>query len=277
MMVRHGLALGSLIASAAITFVEGAPAASAQPAVPRSIALDYTLTILAIPFGHLIYSGSFGTERYTAEMHFQTSGLAAVLWKAKIDSAAEGRVSSAALVPGVYTTESLSRRGMRQTVRVEYAGRAVPTMTAVPPYDLSNNPVSNAQKKGAVDPVTGISSIIAGLSTSAGQPCGRTLAVFDGRRRYDVLFTFVRNESGTGPTASTARICEAEYRHIAGIPQDVVAVSKVPAIYARFIDLPTATGRYTVARTIWSSFLWGAVEAKLTDVRIDGRSVTVND
>ena len=265
------------IAAAAIVLIHGGPVSSAEPATPRSIALDYTMTMFAIPFGHLTYSGSFGRDRYTAEMHFQTSGLAAVLWKSKIDSAAQGRVTAAALLPDVYTTQSLSRRGTRQSVHVEYGSRAVPVMTAVPPYDLSNTPVSDAQKKGAVDPVTGISSIIAGLSTSAGQPCGRTLAVFDGRRRYDVVFTFVRNEPGTGTIAATARVCEAEYRHIAGIPQDVVSVSKVPAIYATFVDVLSASGHYTIARTIWSSFLWGAVEAKLTDVRIDGRPVTVNE
>lgn len=266
----------SLIASAAIMFVHGGLAAGAEPAMPRSIALEYTLTLFAIPFGHLTYSGNFGRDRYTAEMHFETSGLAAVLWKAKIDSAADGRVASGVLLPDVYTTESLSRRGARQSVRVEYSGKAVPVMTAIPPYDLSRNPVSDAQKKGAIDPVTGITSIVAGLSTSAGQPCGRTLAVFDGRRRYDVVFTLILNEPGTDITAATGRVCEAEYRHISGIPQDVVSVSRVPAIYANFIDLAAANGHYTIARTIWSSFLWGAVEAKLTAVRIDGRPVTVS-
>jgi hypothetical protein len=265
-----------LVAVAAILLVPDVAPAFAQPAATRSVALDYTLTMFAIPFGHLFYSGRFESDRYAAEMHFQTSGLAAMLWKSRIDSAAQGRATPAALLPDVYTTDSLSRRGTRQSVRVEYAGRTVPVMTAVPPYDLSRNPVSDVQKKGAVDPLTGISFIVAGLSTSAGQPCGKNLAVFDGRRRYDVVFSFLRNEAAAGTNARAARVCQAEYRQISGIPEDVVAVSKVPAIYAKFIDMSGGNGNYTIAQTIWSSFLWGAVAATLTELRVDGRPVAID-
>jgi hypothetical protein len=259
--------LARLVAAAAVLLVQAAPATSAQPA-SKSIALDYTLSMFAIPFGHLAYSGSFGTDHYNGEMHFQTSGVAAMLWKSRIDTAARGRATPAALLPDVYTSESLSRRGTPQSVRVDYAGKGVPVMTAVPPIDLSHNPVADEQKRGAVDPVTGISSIVAGLSTPAEQPCGRTLAVFDGRRRYDVEFTLIKR-------TAAARVCEAEYRHISGIPQDTVAVSSVPAIYAVFVDISDGNSHYTAAQTIWSSFLWGAVQAKLTAVRIDGRPAAV--
>jgi hypothetical protein len=150
-------------------------------------------------------------------------------------------------------------------------------MTAEPAYDFSSYPISDEQKKGAVDPATAITSIVEGLNTSEHEPCGRTLAIFDGRRRYDVVFTFVREEpTAAGGAIVNARVCKAEYRQIAGIKQEVVDVSSVPAIYAEFVDVTDGTRRrHTIARAIWLSFLWGAVNAKLTDLRIQGQPVAL--
>jgi len=53
----------------------------------------------------------------------------------------------------------------------------------------------------------------------------------------------------------------------------VVDVASVPTIYSEFIDLPDGSRHYTVARSIWSSFLWGAVRARLGSVSIDNRPV----
>ncbi|HSC17295.1 MAG TPA: DUF3108 domain-containing protein [Rhizomicrobium sp.] len=268
--------LASLIMAAAVALLQAsAPATPPQQQgrpVER-ISLDYTLRVFAIPFGHMDYAAAFAGSRYTAEMHFRTSGLAAVLWKSKIDASAEGRVGAdGLLLPGVYTTQSLSRHGTQQWVRVVYGGTGGPVMTAVPPYNLSRFRVTEAQKKGAVDPLTAIGAIVGGLNVPDAQPCGRALAVFDGRRRYDIVFSLVRAE---GAGAANARVCRAEYRQIAGIRQEVVDVTNVPAIYAEFVNVPAGTRHYTVARTIWSSFLWGAVSARLTEAQVDGRPIAV--
>lgn len=271
--------LASLMMAAAMGFLQGSAPGQAPPQArpAERISLGYTLRVFAIPFGQMDYAAAFAPARYTAEMHFRTSGLAAVLWKSKIDASAEGRAGAdGLLLPGIYTTQSLSRQSRQQWVRVVYGGKGGAVMTAVPSYDLSRFPVTEAQKKGAVDPLTAIASIVGGLNAPDGEPCGRALAVFDGRRRYDIVFSLVRDE----PVAATERsakprICKAEYRHIAGIRQEVVDVSSVPAIYAEFVDIPAGTRHYTVARRIWSSFLWGAVSAKLTDARLDGRPIAV--
>ncbi|HEX3946008.1 MAG TPA: DUF3108 domain-containing protein [Rhizomicrobium sp.] len=244
-----------------------------QRADANSITLGYTLRIFGISFGSLDYAARLGGRRYDAEIHFQTYGLAAVLWKAKIDTAAEGRVVSDALLPDFYTSRSFSRSGTQRWVRVDYTNGA-PIMKADPPYDLSDYPVSDAQKRNAVDPVTAITSIIAGRNTSDREPCGRPLAIFDGRRRYDIVFTIMHQEpkESSGPHR---RVCKGEYRHLAGLKQEVVDVSNVPAIYAEFVDVPTESHHYTIARAVWSSFMWRAVNARLTEVRIDSRPIAL--
>lgn len=266
--------------AAAIALVQGsspAPPSPHQPVAASSIRLSYTLTILAIPFGHLEYAARFEGARYKAEMHFHTGGLAAVLWKSQIDGIAEGRATPDALLPDFYTTRSLSRSGAHRTVHVDYSGKGPPVVTADPRYDLSLYPVTDAQKQGTVDPVTAISSLIAGLNVSAREPCGKTLAVFDGRRRYDIVFRFVRDDENNGGAGAHPRVCKAEYHHIAGLKQDVVDVSEVPAMYATFADVSAGTRHYTFARTIASAFLWGAVTARLTEVKIDGQPLPLEN
>jgi hypothetical protein len=263
--------------AAAVTLVQGSSPSpqQRQEGTENSIGLSYTLTFLAVPFGHIDYAARFAGSRYTAEMHFRTAGLAAILWKAKIDTVAEGDATSGALLPMTYTSRSLSHGGAVRSVRLEYSEKGPPAITAEPPYDLSRYPVTNAEKQGTVDPVTAISSVVAGFSTSTLKPCGKTLAVFDGRRRYDIVFSFVQQETNSAGAGAYPRLCKAEYRHIAGLSQDVVDVSKVPTIYAIFVDDAAESRSYTFARTIWSSFLWGAVSAKLTEATVDGRSLTL--
>jgi hypothetical protein len=267
----------SVTMAAALALVQGSPAAPApQQLSTHNITLRYALTLLAIPLGHLDYSANFGGSRYVAEMHFRTGGLAAAFWQSRIDTSAEGRATPEALVPDVYTSQSSSRSGTHRSVRVDYSGKGAPTMIADPPYDLSRYPVTDAQKKGTVDPVTAISSIVSGLNTSERQPCGRTLAIFDGRRRYDIAFTLAPGKPEAVLGAGIhPRPCKGEYRHIAGLEQEVVDVSNVPAIYATFVDIPAGARHYTVAQTIWSSFLWGAVNAQLTEIRVDSRPLTI--
>jgi hypothetical protein len=248
---------------------QSAPPPQRQPA--EGVALTYTLRMLAIPFGRLEYAVNFEGDSYRAEMHFRTRGLAAIFWKAQIDSTAEGHTALEGPIPDTYTSRSVSRSGAQRFVRVEHLRAGPPVITISPYYDVSRYPVTDQQKQGAVDPLTAMTSVIVGLNTPASRPCGNTLAVFDGRRRYDIVFTLVREEGGAD--LARRRVCKAEYRHIAGLNQDVVSVSSVPAIYATFSDIPTGTRRYTLAQTISSSFLWGAVTARLTEIKVDGRSL----
>src|SRR5256714_4579927 len=150
----------SLMIAMPLAAVQSAQAADPQRQATQTETLDlrYSLTFLSVPLGSLDYGATFGRTRYNADMHFRTSGLAALLWKSEIDASAEGRTAPQALLPDHYASRSLSRHGTRQSLRVNYATGGAPVMVADPPYDLSRSPVTDAQKQGAIDPVTAISA-----------------------------------------------------------------------------------------------------------------------
>lgn len=247
------------------------PAAAEPWSTPTTIEMRYTLNIFSLPFGEIDYSAQFRPRAYAAKMRLRTSGLAAALWKSEIDTSADGRITPEGMRPISYSSLSQSRSGKQQRVRVNYGGPAGPVMEADPPYDLSQSPVTEAQKKDAADPLTAITSVIAGLSGTDRTPCGRPLAIFDGRRRYDVRFAYVR--SAPAPLGSAGRVCRAEYYPVAGIKQEVVDVSAVPALQVELVDVTENNVRYAIAERVSSSFLFGAVSANLTELKINGRPV----
>jgi hypothetical protein len=153
-------------------------------------------------------------------------------------------------------------------------------MHAEPSYDVSKFPVTDNQKRGAVDPVSGLSTLVAGLQTDDLARCARPLAIFDGRRRYNILFAPLADANAAALTPETQR-CKIRYEHIAGFKQEIVDLSSdPPPIYADLINLaaPDAPrGHYAIARKAWAAFWWGQVSATVTEVKINGRSVSLRD
>ncbi|MFL5238390.1 MAG: DUF3108 domain-containing protein [Rhizomicrobium sp.] len=255
---------------------------AADNAPPPTIEIHYRMAVWTIPFGQLDYTGTFSGGRYSAAMHFRTSGFLGSFWKSAIDNSASGVIAANALLPSTYVSQSVSHNGRRQWLRVDYPRNAAPVMHAEPPYDISKFPVMDNEKRGAVDPVTGLSALVAGLQTDDIARCARPLAIFDGRRRYNIVFAPLADANATGPppTPETQR-CKVRYEHIAGFKQEVVDLSTdPPPIYADLINLaaPDAPrGHYTIARKAWAAFWWGQVSATVTEVKINGRSVPLHE
>jgi hypothetical protein len=96
----------------------------------------------------------------------------------------------------------------------------VPTDVAVVPPGKQKSdtvPLTEAHKKGAVDPM---SAIMALTKADGRPPCDRRAAIFDGKRRYDIVFQPKRTTqlppvSGRGPT-ETGYVCRALYEPVAG-------------------------------------------------------------
>jgi hypothetical protein len=271
---RHIVGIG-LAAAAGVGLAQADDGAPAQ-----TIEIHYRMAVWAIPFGALDYTGTFNRGGYSAAMHFRTSGFLGSFWKSAIDNSASGVITANALIPSAYVSQSVSHSGRRQWLRVEYPRNAAPVMHAEPPYDVSKFPVTDSQKRGAVDPVSGLSTLVAGLQTDDLARCARPLAIFDGRRRYNIVFAPLAEANATPLTPETQR-CKIRYEHVAGLKQEVVDLSTdPPPIYADLINLAAADaphGHYTIARKAWGAFWWGQVSATVTEVKINGRSVPLRD
>lgn len=248
-------------------------APSESSAVPGTIEIAYSLAFWGIPFGETSYDGRFSNGGYSASSHFNTSGIVSIFWQATIDATATGHVTEHAVGPLEY--DSFFRRGSlkKERVKVIFDTRAVTTF-ADPPYDTTKYPVTEAQKREAVDPMSAITLVLAGVKADRANPCGTVAPVFDGRRRYNIEFTYIKDEPVTlGKLYSgSAHLCQVHYRQIAGFkPKILKEGAAFPPIYGDFADIPgqgAPNGHYVVALKVSARLNWGTVSAELTVLHV---------
>jgi hypothetical protein len=239
------------------------------PKAPASLDIAYSLAFWGIPFGETSYSGKFSNGEYAASSHFNTSGIVSIFWQATIDASVTGRISAQSISPIEY--DSFYRRGSskKERVKVSFDTNAVTTL-ADPPYDTTKYPVSESQKREAVDPMSAITLVLAGVKADRANPCGTVAPVFDGRRRYNIEFTYIKDERvDLGKLFSgTAHLCQVHYRQIAGFkPKILKEGAAFPPIYGDFAEFPAAdapNGHYVAALKLWARLNWGTVSAELT-------------
>jgi hypothetical protein len=271
---------GKLLTVRALTALMLAAAARAGPDIapkaPENLDIAYNLAFWGIPFGETNYAGQFSNGGYVASSHFNTSGIISIFWQATIDANATGRITAHSVSPIEY--DSFYRRGSskKERVKITFNTDTIST-SADPPYDTTKYPVSETQKREGVDPMSAITLVLAGVRADRANPCGTVAPVFDGRRRYNIEFTYIKDERvDLGKLFSgTAHRCQVHYRQIAGFkPKILKEGAAFPPIYGDFAEFPAAgapNGHYVAALKLWARLSWGTVSAELTRLRTPER------
>lgn len=264
-----------LVASLACTALVSPVPAALSSAPPRAgmVSVAYSIAFWGIPFGNTSFDGRFSGDGYAASSHFETRGVVSLFWQATIDASTVGRFGAQMLMPRDY--DSYYRRGdsKKERVKVTFDNGAVTTF-ADPPYNTTKFPVSDDQKRGAIDPMSGVTLVLTGLKADRTNPCGTVAPVFDGRRRYDIEFTYLKDEPVTlagGLFKGVAHLCQLHYRQIAGFKQKILKEgAALPPIFGDFGDVPAPgapNGHYVVPLKLWSHVSWGTVSVVLTNLR----------
>ena len=283
--IRRLTRVAALAAAAiAIPFIvlggETKPTKVASIEPPSALGVAYSISFWGIPFGHTDFDSKFHNEEYSTASHFETSGIVSMFWQAKIEASSNGQIAPHALTPGVY--DSLYQRGSdkKERVKVTFAG-SEPAVQADPPYPTDQNPVSPEQKKEGMDPLSAVTLILSGLKADAGNPCGTVAPVFDGRRRYNIEFTYLKDEKPDVETPlgrGKAHLCLLHYHQIAGFKPKIMKEGKAfPPIYGWFADVPNPNGpngHFVIALKVWASTGYGTVAATLTELHVNGTDLT---
>ncbi len=271
-----GACVAAVLIAPAIAGEPATKLASIAPDAPGTLDFAYSIAFWGIPFGHTNYDGKFDDNAYKVKSHFKTSGIVSVFWQSEIDATANGHYSAHAIEPKLY--DSFSRRSSEKKERVKVTyGDGPPVTFADPPYNTTKYPVTDEQKEEALDPMSAATSVIAGVTADAKNPCGKVAPVFDGRRRYDIEFTYVKDQKvklDDGLFDGTAHLCKIKYHQIAGYKPKMIKEGKNwPPIYGLFADIPSASapnGHYVLAVKLWADTWWGTVSVHLTQLNVNG-------
>lgn len=202
-----------------LAFVALVSAALAGEAAGQSLRLGYE----AYAGGLHVMSFGIRIEEtggdYQVATDVRTRGLADFLVGMHLDSHAFGKVRHGDFVPSRYLSQA--RFGRRSSsLLVEPAQDGGFFVQATPPResDERRTPVPAASLSGAVDPLTAMLRASRTVATSG--TCRQRVPVFDGRRRYDLVFA----DEGVHPLAATryssyagpARLCRVRQERIGG-------------------------------------------------------------
>ncbi|HEX5280807.1 MAG TPA: DUF3108 domain-containing protein [Micropepsaceae bacterium] len=250
--------------------------------VPTStLDLSYDLYVGGIPLGKVAMSTRFDGSDYKAISSLETKGIVNAFWQAKIETAVSGSAESDRLQPTLYDSFSLNHSVQRQHATVQFGPDGPKAVTSDPPYRNSKYPVSDELKKGTLDPLSAAVYLTSGIA-SAGQskPCQATAPVFDGRRRYNVVSSFVKTTDvhmDNGLYSGPAMVCEIHYNEIAGYKQSILDQNKhMPKMYAWVVSVQSNSDpnrRYSIPIRLWAETEYGVVAAVASRATLDGQQL----
>ena len=253
-------------------------AGSETPASSAS-RLEVAMTLYAggITMGHMDLDATLRGGEYHTVSTLQTSGVINAFWQSEIQATSSGKLGAKNFVPGLYDSFYTGKSGRRQEVSLTYDGAAPPRLYSDPAYSTTGFEVKPDDTKNTLDPLSAITLIFSGLGAQAGNPCAVTAPVFDGRRRYDIEVTKVKDVDAhldSGLYQGKAVQCDVRYRQIAGFrPRVLKDNEKFPVIHAWFVALPSATGReFAVPVRIWAETKYGVLAILANAVKVDGQT-----
>jgi hypothetical protein len=195
-------------------------AARPDPAAAQSkLEAHYRVTLAGLPLGSGAWVIDIADDRYTMAASGQVSGFLKAFSSGEGTAAVRGTIQGTRFATGGYAM-NIKTRNKLDEVRMSFAGGALKELSVEPPVepDPKTVPLTEAHKRGIVDPISAGVVPSAGAGGVGAEACQRTIPVFDGRQRYDLAMSFkrmdrVKAERGyEGP----AVVCAVSYVPVGG-------------------------------------------------------------
>ena len=216
--------------SAKITLVFGLCAGAWLALAPQPVLaqgrLDaqYEATLSGIAVGRGAWTIEIGDDTFTASAQGGTAGLLKAFSGGTGSGASQGRVVNGALVANAYVATTMTQK-KSETIRMVLANGGVKdfSIDPAPPVDPDRIVVTDAHRRGVLDPMTGSMLRVAGNGEVLTPDACRTGAgIFDGRLRYDLKLDFKRMEMVKAERGyhGPAVVCAVYFTPVAGYIPD---------------------------------------------------------
>ena len=269
-----------LAASVAIASIGAGNAISPVPTPPAPeyvVKVAYNVSLLGLSVGQMQLELTLKGGTYEAKIYVEPKGLASTFTSNTVSAVATGLGKMGQLEPTYSWIQQFSTK-RTQTVTMRFEKGNVFDVAAEPVYENIENPATDSQKLGAVDPVGGLLSMI--LLPGAGpgdKACGESITIFDGKRLYafDMWSDGMKDvKRGAGGYAGPVLYCVASYRRIAGWGDKYMARksdSKVEAYFAPIGKGENGGPAFYLPVRLWSDADVGDVVAIPASVTINGK------
>jgi Protein of unknown function (DUF3108) len=208
--------------------------AAAAPGAVRAqgkLEAHYSATLAGIPIGKGTWVIDITDTHYMAAASGVTTGLVRVFTGGQGTSVAHGALQAGHPQSSIYASTIIAGKKSDE-VRLSLANGAIKEAKLDPPLETGPDrvPLTEEHRKGVLDPMTASLLRTPGTGTSVSpEACQRTLAVFDGRMRYDLQFAFKRMDhvkAGKG-YAGPVVVCAVYFSPVAGYNPSRAAIRYV--------------------------------------------------
>jgi len=272
-----GLIIAGLGLSAPALGVGGEGPDDTAPA--STLELSYDLYVGGISLGKVAMSARFQGADYKAISTLETKGIVNAFWQAKIEASSNGILGGGRVRPSLYDSFSQNRSQPRRHATLTFGPEGPKSMLSDPPYPDNRYPVSDDQRKQTLDPLSA-AVFLTSASTAQTNPCDALAPIFDGRRRYDVAFSFVKKidvRMDNGLYSGPAVVCQIHYNQIAGYQQSVIdSNKKFPKMYAWVVAAKSSADpkrTFQLPVRVWAETDYGIVVALASQVKLDGQTL----
>jgi hypothetical protein len=188
----------------------------------------YTASLAGIPVGKGTWVIDIGDGHYSASASGGTVGLLKAFSSGEGSGSVRGSLSVGGQ-PVMSTYSSLVKTDKKtDAIKLLVNGGVVKDASVEPPVDSDPErvPVTDAHKRGVLDPMTATIMRVPGTANPLGPDACRAASIFDGRTRYDLTLAYkrmeqVKAEKGyTGPVV----VCAVTFKPIAGFIMSRTAV-----------------------------------------------------
>ncbi len=245
-----------------------------------TLELGYDLYVGGISLGKVAMSARFQGVDYKAISTLETKGIVNAFWQSKIEASSNGSVGDGRVQPSLYDSFSQNRSAPRRHATMTFGPEGPKSMLSDPPYGDNRYPVSDDLRKKTLDPLSAAVFLTSNANAASGKPCDAVAPVFDGRRRYDVAFSFVKKldvHMDNGLYSGPALVCQIHYNQIAGYQQSVIDQSKkFPKMYAWVVAAKSSADpkrTFLVPVRVWAETDYGIVVALASQVKLDGQAL----
>jgi Protein of unknown function (DUF3108) len=185
---------------------------------------QYEATLAGIPVGKGTWAVEIGDDQYGASAQGGTAGLLKSFSQGSGSGAAQGRVVNGVLVGQSYQASTTAGKKSEQ-IHINLLNGNVKDfgIEPEPPVDPNRIPVTDAHKRGVLDPMTASLVRVPGNGELlAPESCRGAAPVFDGRMRYELKLDYKRMENVKADKGyrGPALVCAVYFTPIAGYIPD---------------------------------------------------------
>lgn len=211
-------------AALGLALLPGGAVAAQQPAAPAAVAplvVRYEAYAVGLPVVSFEFHLDESGTAYVLGGEVRTVGLLRLFYRFDMRTHSAGTIGARALEPHFH--EQLLRiRGRDRSARLDYPGDGSVATSLVPPEDAGRPRPTPQQILHTLDPLSAILAI--GRAVARAGHCAGRFAIYDGRRRYDLVLAddgAARLErSAAYPYAGEVRRCSVAAVKIAGFSWD---------------------------------------------------------